>query len=200
VRPSSKRSSVLTAACGQRRTIAAALAIVAIVAVALPHAAFAGTSDTDQIRQVVYDSQVAQQRLDLPANPQPAGEGLAPAVIGDMQSRIATQLPQYYAGQRLQEVTSVMQQHAAAQANGTITEQDGGVDSISFDLVTVQGQSAVATGQVVKWLKLAWKAQSGKISVAEPRGPVNFVDHLTNTSDGWRIVSESLTFPTGTGP
>lgn len=198
--PSCKRSSVLTAACGQLRAIGAVLAVAAIVAVVLPRAAFAGTSDTDQIRQVVYDSQVAQQRLDLPANPQPAGQGLAPAVVGDMQSRIAAQLPQYYAGQRLQEITSIMQQHAADQANGIITEQDGGVDSITFDAVTVQGQSAVATGQVVKWLKLAWKAQNGKISVAEPRGPVNFVDQLTNTSDGWRIVSESLTFPPGTGP
>lgn len=188
-------------------TVVASCAIVTSVTVGVHlHGASAAAAGTDEaaLKQLVYNSQLAEQRLCLPPpsyRTQKRAQIVSPPEVQQVQAEIQRALPQFYTGEFLGSLAAVLHRNCAeSMTGGQSIEIDGGVDSTTCSQITVNQAKATASCQVVKWLKsIVAQGESGW-SIVDPRGPVNVVDTFARTAEGWRITDEELSSPPGTGP
>jgi hypothetical protein len=184
---------------GALRT-AAALGVIGFTGV-LP-ATIEGTSgstDSQQIQQVIYAEHLEEQTCCL-ASPsqQSAVQPLPPQAIQQMQAHIVDTLGNLYTDNLLPDQVQLLQHAASVQGQGSI-EVAGGVDSIKIRQLTVKGDTATATGEVTKWLKSLVKHGDGSSAPVFGRATNEFTYTLARTPSGWRISDESFSPAPGEG-
>lgn len=153
------------------------------------------TPDMVAMEQMIRDSQVAEQTLDIapiPAQTSQLSAQIPAASIALWKGQIANRLGQLYTGVRLQQMTKVMTLHANEQQGNSSIEVGGGVDSLTFEGESVTGTSATARFRVVKYL--TWDNYEGRAGwvASTIRGVAHFADALVKTPQGWRIASEDI--------
>lgn len=160
----------------------------------------AAPSDQQAIQHIVRDSQVAEQKLCvLPPGFARVIQRLPPQAVRAITDHVASDLAQYYTGQLLGEQTTLLQRNcAAAVTGGQSVEIGGGVESMTFTKIDIQGVTASASGQETKWLEDLIQASTG-VDIVRPRAVDNFQDKLVKTPSGWRITDEQLSMPLGQG-
>ena len=156
----------------------------------------AESPDVAAIQGVVQASQIAEQTSDIvPVKPGPGQSSVrvSPVLLAAWTGQIRQTVARLYTGDRLRQMTKVLEAHATVQQGSTSVEVGGGVDSIQFGSVSVHGSAAVVTIRVVKYLEWANRDATGNWPVSGTRSVVHFRDTLVKTPQGWRIASEAVT-------
>lgn len=174
---------------------AVALATLGLIACSAP---FTDSSSDDwkPFGDLVRHGLTAEENAFVPDPP--VCPGPVPfAVREHLIAGLSVRLSAYFAEPQLAKEISL--------ATGVVQEKDGpaclyggGVDWVRLDSVSINGNSAVAAGQVRLWTKLAqWQ---GKPVFAEPHNTVDATFGLARQNGHWMITHYAWTFARGSEP
>ncbi|MGH2442737.1 MAG: hypothetical protein ACRDFX_06200 [Chloroflexota bacterium] len=160
-------------------------------------------SDRAAIEQLVHGSQLAEQTLCLaPSSIAAAGRPvvLGAGVVSEVSANAARVERNYYTGDQLSGLTALIQQNCtAALKGGQSIEVAGGVGPVTCSVITISGNAAQATCELVKWLRSLIRGPRG-VATVRPSGLTIVHDTLARTPGGWRITGEQLAPAPGASP
>jgi hypothetical protein len=188
-----------------RRSLGLRVAVAAVAALGMIATANASQNTSNAVEQssiesVVLASQVAEQTLMVPPASYQNGNGIPAAAVATMKANIHSALGRYYAGGLASRLESVIGTNAAAQAAGTGVTLGGGVTSITFPSVEIDGTTATVHAQAMEYARFGFRKANGGMTIANPTDLIDITDTLENTASGWHIVDESRDFAPGYGP
>jgi len=158
-------------------------------------------TDRQTIREVIAGAMDAEQRVDLMPPPYEKGMAIPNIALRAMRSHVQSECARFYTEPRLSQVTSILEIHLGEQQYaGSDREVGGGVDSLTITGLQVQGDTAIARADVVKWLDYIHFALDGAHVIHPPHLLARYYFRLARSDFGWRISFEDFNFPPGSGP
>jgi len=195
-----------------RWVVLAVLTLLAgVVALLLMGSGSLSTAD-DQVRiqQTVRSALMVRQQLGVPNIQLPgqkdvihySGGPMPNDIQQKMLARIPDQLGKYYKGEPFSRYTSLLQNSVRREQSGAVQYLDGGVDSVTYTSIAINGNTARVTADAVIWARMAQDRGNGQKPVeANPHNTINCVFTLAKQPDGrWLIDSETWTFAPGSEP
>jgi hypothetical protein len=179
------------------RASATLIAVLLAGCSSAPDPGSAGTEDRQSITEVVRGGITAEHTAFIPVPP--ICPGPVPATVREQLLRDApTRLGAYFTSPQLEKNIDVITK-VVTQKDGPACAYGAGVDWVRLDRMSTMGSSAVATGQVRLWSKLAQWQESGP-KMAEPRGTIDVIVNLSRIDGHWLISRYEWKFARGSEP
>ncbi len=187
----------------------AALALVVFTAVSLNPSA-----DQSAIQKVCYQALLADQTLAVPVSASTKSQltissnavkttdtaAISDAVESQMDALVVTTYQKYYTGTLLQQKIQTLQNFIHQHKIGNTRYLGGGIDSMTFSSISVNGSSATVKASAVVWDTVAQVQSGGKVVPATPRGTILLTYTLTKQNSQWFITAEQWNFAPGEAP
>lgn len=190
--------------------------VTAILTFALVFVASTLPPNSDQlaIRKVCFQALLAEQTLSVPRNLATISKltisansvqttdttPISDAVEQQMDTLVATTYQQYYTGPLLQQKIQTGKDAIHHYKTGNTRFLGGGVDSMTFTNISINGNTAIAKASAVVWTIVAQDQGNGKIVPAHPRGTILLTYTLTKQQGQWYINSQQWLFAPGEEP
>jgi len=161
------------------------------------------------VSMVCQQALLADQTLNVPrtmvtvsTNSVETTNGAPISDVGEQQmdTLVTTTYQKYFTGPLLQHKIQVLTGAIHHYKGGDIRYLGGGVDSMSFTNITIDGIHATANATAVVWTKVAQDQGNGKLVVANPHNTVLMMYTLTNQNGQWYITDEHWKFAPGSHP
>lgn len=192
----------------------AILSLTAILAVFVVAAATQPTADQITIQNVCLQAQIADRTLPVPQTSTAMtsmkttaqsmkttdSTAISDADEQQMDAHVAATYQKYYTGSLLQQKNQTMQDSIHHYKTSDVRYLGGGVDSMTFTGVSVNGNTAVAKATVTVWDTVAQVQDDGTVVPATPHGTLFYTYNLTKQNGQWYITGESWQFAPGSQP
>lgn len=153
-------------------------------------------SDETAIKATVEGAIVAEHTLGVP--PMPDNDSpRSPELQHQILMISHATLSRFYAGSALASEVSNFDDCAMSHSDGRSHYLAGGMDSILYKSMSIDGDRAIVSAEAVVWARLQIRDASGT-RIVEPRGPTDYLFSLARIDNRWLIERETLTHPPGT--
>lgn len=176
----------------------ATLAALLLVVGCSPDQGSATPADRQSITEVIRGGMAAEHTAFVPVPPVCPGP-VPTTVKEELVAQAPMRLGAYFTSPQLEKEIEIVTGVVLSKYGGSSCLYGGGVDWVRLDRVNTTGSSAVATGQVRVWSKVAQWQESGP-KMAEPHNTIDVKVNLVRIDGQWLISQYHWKFARGSEP